>query len=109
MTFKHKLLPGGTILILIVLVGAGIAYYLSSRSQPDRGLQGPASPQAMQEFVQRRGEAAMRRQQALALIAIYEKMLPQFPDNADLKKKLAAAYRDAGREEEAKRLEEEIR
>ena len=108
---KKNLLLWGTILILTVLVGAGIVYYLSFHSrlaQPSKTPQESVSPQEMQEFLQKRGEAAFKKQRAEALIAIYEKMLPQYPDNIDLKKKLADAYRDAGREEEAEKLLKEL-
>lgn len=57
-----------------------------------------------QVFLEKKGEVALRQRYYGPLIGAYEKMLEKDPENAELKKKLAALYRLTGREDDARRL-----
>ena len=56
------------------------------------------------DYLQKRGEALFKQHYYGAQIAVYQKMLEQFPENQDLKKKLAEAYHNADKEEESRKI-----
>ncbi len=61
-----------------------------------------------QELMKKRGETILREQYNRSLIVAYQKMLEQYPESLDLKKKLANAYLAAGEKEMAEKLLKEI-
>ena len=61
-----------------------------------------------QDFIQRQGEEFYKKQYYRSQIAVYERMLQQFPDSPDTQKKLAFAYYGAGEFEKARPLLERI-
>ncbi len=85
--------------VLSVLVG-GAVFFLSHHHAEKK--EAPA-PQAngIQDFIQKRGEEGLKKRTAMTLAVVYERMLAQYPDNLELKKKLAAAYMEAGQPEKA--------
>ncbi len=92
--------------VIVIVVSMGVACFLGvihfrKRSDPVRA----ANPR---EFIQKRGEEALRKKTAMSFVAVYERMLAQYPDNLALKKKLAVAYTEAGQPEKAGPLLDEI-
>jgi len=93
-------------LALIAIVLIGVAYYLGVI--PVRKGPSPVRAANPREFLQKRGEEGLRKKTATSFVAVYEKMLARYPDSLELKKKLAAAYTEAGQPEKASPLLEEI-
>lgn len=93
-------------LVLAVVVLVGAAYYLGV-IRVRKGA-GPIRAANLREFLQKRGEGALRKRTAMTLVVVYERMLARYPDNLELKKKLAAAYTEAGQPEKAGPLLNEI-
>lgn len=93
-------------LVMAVHILIGAAYYFGViRSRKGADSIRAANPK---EFIQKRGEEALRKKTAASFVEVYEKMLDQYPDSLELKKKLAAAYTEAGQPEKAGPLLDEI-
>lgn len=96
-------------IILVVLSGVLILGVIGFYSFPLlKPKEIPVSKEEVENFVQKRGEEGLKRKIALTQVAVYEKMLVQFPESADLKKKLASAYKDAGEHDKAQKLLESL-
>ncbi|MBI2339852.1 MAG: tetratricopeptide repeat protein [Deltaproteobacteria bacterium] len=96
--------------LLVGLLAAAIILAVSAYFLTLRPLQAPEPVRAAnpQEFIQKRGEEGLKKKRAMALAAVYERMLARYPDNLELKRKLAAAYTEAGQPEKAGPLLDEI-
>ncbi|MDO8643820.1 MAG: tetratricopeptide repeat protein [bacterium] len=94
----------------LALVLGGAAFFLYQYYNPRPSKTEPVSPRGdtFQRYIQKKGEVEMTKRTALTLAVVYEKMLAQYPDNLELKKKLAKAYQDAGQDNKARPLLDEI-
>lgn len=96
----------------ILLVLAGVVGFFLYQHRGHSEKKSPLSPMAgdnFQEFMQKKGAEAMKKRTALTLAVVYEKMLAQYPDNLELKKMLVKAYQDAGQDNKAQPLLDEIK
>lgn len=83
---------------LVCSLGIVAAIY-NFRNTPEK-----SQAQPWNDFLRDRGEQGLKRKMALPLVSVYEKELKQFPQSMDLKKKLALAYFEAGKFDEARPL-----
>lgn len=100
-----------TILLVVgglVILGVGGMLYRFRYFTSSEKAQTPIEAQEMNQYFEKKSEKLMKEKYYGAQIALYEGMRKQYPDSVDLKKKLAEAYQNAGREEEAKKLLGEI-
>ncbi len=93
------------VLIAVGLLGIlGISgIYLFRRNQSLQK-QETVEAKGIKDFAAARGEKFLRQKQSASLIAVYEKMLQKYPDNQEIKQKLAQAYREVGQPEKAELL-----
>lgn len=99
------------IVLIAVFCILSTAIFLIQKNKSSKSLEtdrGVLSPKEGANYLQERGEALYKRDYYLPQIAVYQKMLEQYPDSVDLRKKLADAYRQIGKDEEAQRLLDEI-
>lgn len=87
--------------LLLVLAGVlvvSILALISLRFHPLRpkGRGAPVEARDTADFLKKKGEALLQERQVGSLIAVYEGMLASYPDNPDLKEKLADAYYQLG-------------
>lgn len=103
---KNKIFYFPVILGVIVIVLA--AFFIHQRQHAKKSeLFLPSF--ATTDEIQKHGEAMYRQKAYAPLIETYKRMLVRFPDNIDLKKKLAFAYFGAADYEKAKPLLEEVK
>ena len=92
---------------LLLLLILSLIFRIPKRVHPP--IQKPTQvKQDLQDYFKSRGEAGLAHKMAQPLVAVYEKMLSQYPDNMEIKKKLALAYCDAGNYKSALPLLEEV-
>ncbi|MDO8644877.1 MAG: tetratricopeptide repeat protein [bacterium] len=94
----------------LVLGGGGFSFYHYYYHPSKKGE--PVSPKVgdnFQDFMQKKGTEEMKKRTAFTLAAVYEKMVAQYPNNVELKKMLAKAYQDAGQDNKAQPLLDEIK
>jgi hypothetical protein len=103
-TMKKTLL---LVVVLLLLVGG---YLLLGRkpSPQERGRFGEEkTTQELREtrqLFQEKAEQGFKIRQYLPLIQVYEDLLAKYPDNRELKEKLAELYTQTGQEEKAQAL-----
>lgn len=93
---------------MIGFVGLSVFVYFKFCGNVSKEFGGNFSPKDIQSEIQRRGEERFRQKLYVPLIEVYKGMLEKFPDNLDLKKKLAFAYFGAEEYAKAKPLLEEV-
>lgn len=109
-----KLYKRGMFVVSAFLLVGGVLFYRfyfsqQSPARPAPKIEGGAeAPASVEDFLRKQGEASFKRKLSLPLIAVYQKMLAQYPESIDLKKKLASAYLAAGKYDQARPLLEEV-
>ncbi len=101
--------------LLILGVGVGFLKYRAHKRQEALAapnLNPPPNPitkkEDLQKFLEQEGQKGLKKRNAQVLIGVYEKMLVQFPESVDLKKKLASAYEDTEEHDKAQKLLESL-
>ncbi len=109
---KSKMLRKKISWFLGLAVGVGLAYYGYSRliKTADRSLPADFSQVLIPQTEQlvKEGQQGLREKQYAPVIETLKRMRTRYPDNPDLKKKLAFAYFASGRYPEAEPLLKEV-
>ncbi|MBI2083269.1 MAG: tetratricopeptide repeat protein [Deltaproteobacteria bacterium] len=98
--------------LILVLIGLAVVSggYLFFLRKPSRLLPSFTAKDAADKteqasrFLREKGEEGLKQKQYLPLIRVYENLLVKYPDNNDLKKKLADLYDRTGQHEKAETL-----
>lgn len=93
-------------LIFILFVGGGLGYWFYRSSLPLRTSSTIAKD--TRGFIQQRGEKKIKQKYYAPLVIVYQNMLRKYPDNIEIKKKLAFAYFGSGDYEKAEPLLKEV-
>jgi len=95
--------------LLILGVGVGFLKYRAHKRQETLVTPNPPpNKEELQKFLEQEGQKGLKKRNAQVLIGVYEKMLVQFPESVDLKKKLASAYEDTEEHDKAQKLLESL-
>lgn len=89
-----------------LIICAGI--FLWMKHKPEQKPLTEMAPSTISDKIQSRGETLYKQKVYSPLIAIYENLVKKYPNNLDLKKKLAFAYFGAERYSDAKPILNDI-
>jgi|GEM_PF-3428936 len=104
---KKNLLIGVVVLLVTGVVAYNALFHKKKTPVPP-GSSAETPAEGLDGFVKNRAEDTFKKAYYTSLISTYEKMLTQFSDSPDLKKKLATAYLDTKQYARAKPLLEEV-
>lgn len=109
MTKKHFIIIVMVAVMAGALVFAGYKFLATTRTAgSQKSFSQPAVPKDVPAQLEKRGEEIYRSKTYSPLIAVYKGMLAKFPDNIEVKKKLAFAYFGARDYNNAKPLLDEV-
>lgn len=96
-------------LSVIIILALGSGYFLFFRKSPQKFPSFTAKEASelttdRARIIREKGEAELKKKQILPLIYVYENLLAKYPENEDLKRKLAELYDQTGQPEKSQAL-----